>query len=617
MPMTHSRREEGMYGDIMLFSGTGCPELSGKIASYLGVPLAGRDIVMFPNENILVKLHTSVRGKDVYVIQTTSRPVHYNLMELLIMLQTLRLDSAARITAVIPYMCYARSDKKDQPRVPITARLVADMIEVAGADRYMTLDLHAGQIQGFFSIPGDVLTAFHILVAHVKEMQPTLKDPVVVAADLGFAKKGRNFAARINTPIAFVEKRRIGNRDSAEALSLIGDVFDRDVIIVDDEVDTGGSVVQAVQLVKEQGARDVYLVFVHPVFSNDAAKRLAGLPLTKIVTTDTIPISDEKEYLLADRLEVLSVSPLLGGGDQTGPRRTQRRRDVQRVALRSLQMPELPEVETIARALRDGTQVSPEGESGFPLPGREILGAHLLWERTLAEPSPRKFCRQIVGQSFQDVSRRGKFLIFELSSDVMLVHLRMTGDLYIESGDKPYATHHRLVLDLDGNRRLAFNDTRKFGRVWLINDPAHVLGELGPEPLDANFGSTEFFRRLHTRRRQIKPLLLDQKFLAGVGNIYADEALFRARIHPQTLADQLTLAQAERLLAAIRRVLEEGILRNGASIDWAYRGGEFQNHFQVYGRSEEECFRCGGPISRITVGQRSTHFCPHCQSAPV
>jgi ribose-phosphate pyrophosphokinase len=301
-----------MYGEMKIFSGTGSPELAGKIAGYLNLPLCGREIVVFPNENLMVKLHSSVRGKDVYVIQSTSRPVHRNLMELLIMLQTLRLDSAGRITAVVPYLCYARSDKKDQPRVPITARLIADMIEIAGADRYMTMDLHAGQIQGFFSIPGDVLTAFHILVDHVSGFLGDLKDPVVVAADLGFAKKGRNFAARIKTPIAFVEKRRMDNDSDAEALTLIGDVYDRDVIVIDDEVDTAGSVAQAVMLVKEQGARNVFLVFVHPVFSSKAVERLAALPLTGIITTDTIPIPEEKLRLLEGRFTILSVAPLLG-----------------------------------------------------------------------------------------------------------------------------------------------------------------------------------------------------------------------------------------------------------------------------------------------------------------
>ncbi|MES0361208.1 MAG: ribose-phosphate diphosphokinase, partial [Anaerolineales bacterium] len=267
---------------------------------------------LFPNDNLFIKLHNSVRGQDVFVIQTTSRPVHRNLMELLIMLQTLRLDSAGRITAVVPYICYARSDKKDMPRVPITARLVADMIEIAGADRYITLDMHAGQIQGFFSIPGDVLTAFHILTAHVFEMRMKMKDPVVVAADLGFAKKGRNFAASLDAPIAFVEKRRSGDDARPAALTLIGEVDGRDVIVIDDEIDTGGSISQAVKLVKEKGARDVYAICVHPIFSNKAEDRLAELPIKTILTTDTVPIPEEKRKKLGDRLQVLSVAPLLG-----------------------------------------------------------------------------------------------------------------------------------------------------------------------------------------------------------------------------------------------------------------------------------------------------------------
>ncbi len=312
MPSHITQRDCGMYGDIKLFAGTASPELASQIADYLHQPLSGRDVVQFPNENLFVRLHSSVRGQDVYVIQTTTAPVHRNLMELLIMLQTLRLDSAGRVTAVVPYLAYARSDKKDKPRVPITARLVADMIEVAGADRYMTLDLHAGQIQGFFSIPGDVLSAFHILTEYLLGLLPEMKDPVVVAADLGFAKKGRNFAAQIHAPIAFVEKRRTGKDSHAEALTLIGTVADRDVIIVDDEVDTGGSMSQAVHLVKDHGARHVYLMFVHPVFSQPAVQRLAKLPVEKIVTTDTVPISAEKRAAFKDKLKVLSVAPLLG-----------------------------------------------------------------------------------------------------------------------------------------------------------------------------------------------------------------------------------------------------------------------------------------------------------------
>ncbi len=298
-----------MYGEIRMLGGTSSPALAKEISDYLKTPLSGRDIIEFPNENLFIRLHSSARGQDVYVIQTTSVPVNRNLMEMLIMLQTLRLDSAARITAVIPYMCYSRSDKKDQPRVPISARLVADMIQVAGADRYITMDLHAGQIQGFFSIPGDVLTAFHLLSDYFVSKLPELINPVIVTADLGFAKKGRNFAAKLGASMAFVEKRRTGNDSNTEAMMVIGDVSNKDVIIVDDEVDTAGSVMQAVNIVREYGARNVYLSFVHPVLSGPAIQRLGSLNLKEIVTTNTIPIPPEK---MLPNITVLSIAPLLG-----------------------------------------------------------------------------------------------------------------------------------------------------------------------------------------------------------------------------------------------------------------------------------------------------------------
>jgi ribose-phosphate pyrophosphokinase len=310
--MSPTTPKKALYGDIKLFAGTANPELAQKIADYLGVELSGRDIITYPNENLLVRLHGSVRGQDVYVIQSTSRPVHRNWMELLILLQTLRLDSAARITAVIPYMSYARSDKKDQPRVPIVARLVADMVEVAGADRYVTLDLHAGQIQGFFSIPGDVLTAFHTLVEYAEKLCKTMKDPVVVSVDLGFAKRARNFAERINVPLALIEKRRIARDARTEAMRLVGEVDGCDVILIDDEVDTAGSVSQAVEILKQNGAKNIYMVFVHAVLSDPAVDRLAALPLAGIITTDTVPIPDEKKAKLGDKLTILSVSTLLG-----------------------------------------------------------------------------------------------------------------------------------------------------------------------------------------------------------------------------------------------------------------------------------------------------------------
>jgi ribose-phosphate pyrophosphokinase len=227
-------------------------------------------------------------------------------METLIAIDCLKRDSAGRVTVVTPFLAYSQSDKKDQPRVPITARLLADMIEVAGADRWMTIDLHSSQIQGFYKIPGDSLTAFHILVNYFRAKE---LDGVVVTPDLGFAKRGRNFAAATNLPLAFVEKRRVGNESKRLALTLIGSVTGKDVIIVDDMVDTAGSMQEAVDLVKAHGARDVYLSFAHPVFSPPATERLAKLPIKEIVTTDTLPIPPEK---MLPNTTVLTVANMLG-----------------------------------------------------------------------------------------------------------------------------------------------------------------------------------------------------------------------------------------------------------------------------------------------------------------
>jgi ribose-phosphate pyrophosphokinase len=295
------------YGEIKLFAGSGSMALAHEIGKYLGFALEDYDKVVFPNENIFIRLTGSVRGQDVYLIQSMAPPVHRNIMELLIMIDCLKRDSAGRITAVFPYMAYARSDKKDQPRVPITARLLADMIEVAGADRYMTIDLHAGQIQGFFSIPGDVLTAFHILSDYF--LEKNLKNAVVATADLGFAKKGRNFAAKLGVPLAFVEKRRTGDRPRAKATTVIGDVKGKDVILVDDEVLTGGSVCEAVDILKDHGAKDVYLSFTHALLMSNAIDDMRDKPIKEIVTTNTIPIPEEK---LLPNLTILSVASLLG-----------------------------------------------------------------------------------------------------------------------------------------------------------------------------------------------------------------------------------------------------------------------------------------------------------------
>lgn len=274
-------------------------------------------------------------------------------------------------------------------------------------------------------------------------------------------------------------------------------------------------------------------------------------------------------------------------------------------------MPELPEVETIRNALRQG------GRGGVSVVGRRVKACHLLWERTLVDPSPGEFRQRIIGQIVQDVNRRGKYLLLNLSTDTLLVHLRMSGDLFVENQDAPVEPHHRLMLNLDGGIRLVLNDTRKFGRVWLVLDPHTVLENLGPEPLNGDFTHQELYRRLHTHRRQLKPLLLDQTFIAGLGNIYTDEALHMAGLHPLVISNTLNASQSERLWASIRQVLQEGIQRQGSSIDWVYKGGDFQNYFRVYQRTGEPCLVCGLPIQRILVGQRGTHYCSNCQSPPL
>jgi ribose-phosphate pyrophosphokinase len=294
-----------MRDTIKLFSGSGCPALAQEVSDYLGKSLSGRELFQYANENIFVQLHESVRGQDVFLIQTTSSPVNYNIMELLIFLDALRRASPDRITAVIPYLAYGRSDRKDRPRVPITARLIADMVTIAGADRYITLDLHADQIQGFFSIPGDVLTVFPILSDYLKEKD--LSNTVVVAADLGFAKKARNFAEELRLPLAMVEKRRMSA--DTEALTLVGEVEGHDVVIVDDEVDTGGTVANSVEIVREHGAHDVYICFAHAILSPPAVERLAALDVKEIITTNSIPCPIDKGL---SNMTVLSVAPLLG-----------------------------------------------------------------------------------------------------------------------------------------------------------------------------------------------------------------------------------------------------------------------------------------------------------------
>jgi formamidopyrimidine-DNA glycosylase len=274
-------------------------------------------------------------------------------------------------------------------------------------------------------------------------------------------------------------------------------------------------------------------------------------------------------------------------------------------------MPELPEVETIRRNLSQGSSCNPA------LIGKVLTGSQILWGRTLSQPSKNEFQKRIPGQNIEDIGRRGKYLLFYLSKDCLVFHLRMSGDIVIEPVENPVAPHHRLLINLEGGLRMAFNDTRKFGRVWLLPDPGELLSSLGPEPLDPAFTPEIFYQRLRSRSRQLKPLLMDQTFLAGLGNIYTDEALHRARLHPLVISDTLTGKDSAILLDSIRHVLSEGINRNGASIDWVYKGGDFQNYFCVYQRTGEACPVCGTIIERMIVAQRSTHICPCCQPTPV
>jgi formamidopyrimidine-DNA glycosylase len=285
-------------------------------------------------------------------------------------------------------------------------------------------------------------------------------------------------------------------------------------------------------------------------------------------------------------------------------------------------MPELPEVESIARSLRLG------GNCREPIVGRTVRGTQILWERSLAAidtcraPAVEDFRTRMAGQVVTGVGRREKFLVIGLSNDSLLIHLRMSGDLRVEPGVNeneelvPLQPHDRVVIDFTDGWRMVFNDTRKFGRVWLVRDLVYVLGELGPEPFDPQFTAQELFHRLQQVKRQVKPLLLDQAFLAGMGNIYTDEALHIAGIHPLRLSNSLSPEEAGALWDAIRAVLSEGIERNGASIDWVYRGGDFQNYFRVYQRTGQPCLQCGAPIERMELGQRGTHFCPVCQRLP-
>jgi ribose-phosphate pyrophosphokinase len=296
-----------LYEDLKVFSGNAHPALAQDICSHLGVERGRCEVFKFSNDETFVRILENVREKDVFLLQPMSRPVNDHLMELLIMIDAARRASAGRITAVIPYYGYGRTDKKDQPRVAITARLVADFITAAGADRVLTMNLHAGQIQGFFNIPLDELDAVPLLSQRFKDRG--LENLAVVATDVGSAKRARDMAEAVAAPLAIIEKQRIGNEDRTVAVNIIGNVEGKTALIVDDEIDTGGSVVAAADILRERGAAKVYCAAVHPILSGKAPDSLAGAGMKEVLVTDTLPLPADKKF---SGLEVLSVAPMLG-----------------------------------------------------------------------------------------------------------------------------------------------------------------------------------------------------------------------------------------------------------------------------------------------------------------
>ncbi|MBI2906310.1 MAG: ribose-phosphate pyrophosphokinase [Chloroflexi bacterium] len=293
--------------ELKVFTGNAYPALAQAVCDYLTIPLGKAEVFEFSNENIFVRILENIRERDVFIIQPISSPVNKNLMELLIMIDAAKRASAARITAVMPYYAYARTDKKDQPRVPITARLVADLVTVAGAHRVLTVDLHAGQIQGFFNIPVDELTALYLLSRYFKEKN--LDDVVVVATDVGISKKARDLAARLDAPLAIIEKRRLGNTGKSMTMNVIGDVKGKRALTFDDEVDTAGSLVDAVRALKDFGAKEVYSCATHPILSGPAIERIGGSELKELVLVDTVPVPENKRI---GKISVLPIAPLLG-----------------------------------------------------------------------------------------------------------------------------------------------------------------------------------------------------------------------------------------------------------------------------------------------------------------
>jgi ribose-phosphate pyrophosphokinase len=297
-----------MSYDLKLFTGNANRPLAEEIAQYLRVPLSDADVTRFSDGEVYVQVNENVRGADVFVIQPTCPPVNDTLMELLIMIDALKRASAHRITAVLPYYGYARQDRKVQPRVPISAKLVADLLEAAGVDRVLALDLHAGQIQGFFNIPVDHLFAGPVVMIDYLRKKD-LRDPVLVSPDAGGVERARAIAKRLNASLAIIDKRR-DRPGAAVAMNLIGDVEGRDAVVIDDMIDTAGTLVQAVTAIQREGARRILACGIHPVLSGPAIDRIKGSPIEEVVVTNSIPVAADKRA--AGRLTVLTVAPLLG-----------------------------------------------------------------------------------------------------------------------------------------------------------------------------------------------------------------------------------------------------------------------------------------------------------------
>tara|TARA_B100001029_G_scaffold41411_1_gene32262 strand:- start:2635 stop:3579 length:945 start_codon:yes stop_codon:yes gene_type:complete len=294
----------GRFGEIKVFSGTSHPQLTQDICTNLGIEPSKAEIFKFENDNTFVRILNNVREQDVFIVQPTDKPSNDNIMELLICMDAARRASAGRVTAVIPYFGYGRTDKKDQPRVPISARLIADLITTSGADRILTMDLHAPQIQGFFNIPVDELTATPILIEHFKKMK---KEFVVVATDVGISKKARDFAARLSSPLAIIEKRRSDNKGNVELLNVIGDVDGKTALTFDDEIDTGGSLAQAIAALSMAGVNEVYSCATHGIFSGNAIEKLSSIEILKqVVVTDSVSKKSGN-----GKIKYLSVSSLI------------------------------------------------------------------------------------------------------------------------------------------------------------------------------------------------------------------------------------------------------------------------------------------------------------------